>query len=221
MAKVFAVTRSKKDFYAKMPELNPSDDRVMVMEADLQDEDQLRSLVGKVCQFTDHLDLLVVANGILHNKDMSPEKSLKELNPRFLMDYFLVNSLLAPLLAKHFWPLLRGKKPSSFVSISAKVGSIEDNHLGGWYGYRASKAALNMFTRCIHLEAKRNKCSLQVLTIHPGTTVSELSKPYIKNSKLKLHEPSDTAKNILKVIDKSPLSLSGKFISWDGSLIPF
>ena len=105
------------------------------------------------------------------------------------------------------------------VTISAKVGSISDNKLGGWYGYRASKSALNMFIKNISIEYKNRKAPCIALAIHPGTTDTELSKPFIARSKLTIHTPEQTAENILNVIDSKRLEDSGKFLSWDGTEI--
>ena len=113
------------------------------------------------------------------------------------------------------------KEDSCFASISAKVGSIEDNRIGGWYGYRSSKAALNMIKRTMAIEFKRSGCRCNLLAIHPGTTVTELSKPYIKNTQLKLHSPDETALNILRIIEDQPFEPEAQFMSWDGQTLPW
>jgi NAD(P)-dependent dehydrogenase (short-subunit alcohol dehydrogenase family) len=110
---------------------------------------------------------------------------------------------------------------SVFATISAKVGSISDNRLGGWYAYRASKAALNMFIKNIAIEFARNKKKIILLSLHPGTTKTELSEPFTKNTKYQLHTPIETAKNLLSVIENKTLDDSGKFFSWDGEELPW
>lgn len=185
------------------------------------EEDSLELLRDVISKETDHLDLIVNCVGILDTENGRPEKSLRDISVRQLTEYFAVNSMITPLLAKVFRPLLRSKEISLFASISAKVGSIGDNRLGGWYGYRASKAALNMFVKNISLEFSQHKIPCVVLAIHPGTTETSLSKAYISRSKLKIHSPLETAKNILSVMDKSSLADSGKFLDWQGVEMPW
>jgi NAD(P)-dependent dehydrogenase (short-subunit alcohol dehydrogenase family) len=129
--------------------------------------------------------------------------------------------VITPLLAKHFFELLKHKKPSVFAAISAKVGSIQDNQMGGWYGYRASKAALNMFLKNIALEFERRNAKTLVLALHPGTTVTELSKPFIAKTKYTLHTPEQTADNLLAVINEQDISSNKRFLSWDQTELPW
>lgn len=165
------------------------------------------------------LNLLINCVGTLKDNVVSPERGLREINPKNLQHYFLVNSIVTPLLAKHFKDFFRGKHASCFCAISAKVGSIDDNKLGGWYGYRASKAALNMFLKNISIEFKRSAPKSVVLSIHPGTTKTELSKDFIQNSNLKIHSKEDTAKNIIEIIKNSDPKHTGEFVSWDHTTI--
>ena len=152
---------------------------------------------------------------------MKPEKSLRDIDGQQFMRSFQVNALVTAIIARDFLPLLRHPGPSCLATLSAKVGSIADNQLGGWYAYRASKAALNMIIKNASLEYQRRSSKARVLAIHPGTTITELSKPYIARTKLKLHSTDETASNILSVIDGRPLSDSGLFLSWDGSTLPW
>ena len=165
------------------------------------------------------LNLLINCIGTLKDDTVSPERSLREIDISKLQHYFLINSSITPLLAKHFKDSFRGKHSSCFAAISAKVGSIDDNGLGGWYGYRASKAALNMFIKNISIEFKRSAPNSVVLSIHPGTTITELSEDFIQNTKLKLHKPNETAQNILNIIKQKDPKQTGQFVSWDQSLI--
>ncbi len=119
-------------------------------------------------------------------------------------------------------PLLRPKSGSIFASISAKVGSIEDNRLGGWYGYRASKAALNMFLKTIAIEYSRRCPKTIVVALHPGTTDTRLSQPFQKNvPPEKLFPVSKTVNLLLEVLAGLKLADSGEFFSWDGSRLPW
>ena len=166
------------------------------------------------------LDLLVNTIGFLHDEIRSPEKSLRDIDEEHFAKSFFVNATLTALIAQHFLPLFDRKREGAFVSISAKVGSISDNRMGGWYSYRASKAALNMILKNISIELQRKKSLTKVLSIHPGTTDTYLSKPFTKNTPYKLHQPIESARNILNVIFSND-SRSGSFYSWDGSELPF
>ncbi|MCH2535391.1 MAG: SDR family NAD(P)-dependent oxidoreductase [Bdellovibrionales bacterium] len=165
------------------------------------------------------INLLINCIGTLQDDTVSPERSLREIDISKLQHYFLINSSITPLLAKHFKDCFRGKHSSCFAAISAKVGSIDDNSLGGWYGYRASKAALNMFIINISIEFKRSAPNSVVLAIHPGTTITELSEDFIQNTNLKLHKPNQTAENILNIIKNKDPKQTGQFVSWDQSNI--
>ena len=133
---------------------------------------------------------------------------------------FEINTFGPALLMKYFLPLLDSETKSVFASLSAKVGSIEDNKYGGWYSYRASKAALNQFIKTASIElAMKNKKAICV-AVHPGTVTSKLSKPFQKTD-LKIQSPQESAKNILKVILNLNVQNTGGFYNWDGSTIPW
>ncbi len=168
------------------------------------------------------LDLLINCVGILHEGDVQPEKSLRQVEPTVLLRYFQVNSIPSVLLAKHFQALLKGSDRSVFATLSAKIGSIEDNRLGGWYGYRASKAALNMFLKTIAIEFSRKNPHTIVVALHPGTTDTRLSQPFQRNvPPEKLFSCDRTVTQLLAVLDHLTEQDSGSFRSWDGSPIPW
>ena len=192
-----------------------------VFRIDPSCEPELQDFCHKVDKASGNLHLIVNAIGWLHDGNRGPEKSLKQIDSQQLLDYFLINSMLSPLIAKVFFDSLRHKEASRFVALSAKVGSIEDNKIGGWYGYRASKAAMNMFLRTMAVEFKNRGLNTDVLAIHPGTTITNLSKPFIKNSKLILHSPTETAKNIFSVAQSLPYAPEARFVSWNGDPIPW
>lgn len=192
--------------------------KISLHNIDPLNEEALQALAKNIS----HYDLLINSIGLLHNEDgLSPEKSLREVNLENLVETFKINAAITPLIAKHFMPVKNEKKMTCFVTISAKVGSLSDNRMGGWYGYRASKAALNMFIINIFREFERKKLNCLVLSIHPGTTITELSRPYTDKTSLKLHSPIETASNILKVISTQTIESSGKFFSWNGQEIPW
>lgn len=163
-------------------------------------------------------DLIINSIGFLENHQGGPEKSLREMNEEKLLEYFRVNAILTPLLAK----AVRGHLSTSgyaFVALSAMVGSIGENDLGGWYGYRASKTALNAFIRNISIEwGRTNKQSL-VLAIHPGTTQTKLSEKFNSKVTHKVHTPAEAAQNICVVIFSTPYESTGSFINWDQRVI--
>jgi NAD(P)-dependent dehydrogenase (short-subunit alcohol dehydrogenase family) len=164
------------------------------------------------------LDLVINCVGLLHTESITPEKSLRDFNPESFMEIMRVNALVTPLLAKHCHKLFNPNKACAFVSLSAKLGSISDNQMGGWYSYRASKAALNMLIKNIAIEFKRLRKKVIVLAIHPGTTKTALSEKYIQHTNYKIHTPQETALNILSVIDnQASENFEAKFLSWDGT----
>lgn len=155
--------------------------------------------------------------GYLENSLGGPEKSVRDLDEERLLSYFRINSLITPILAKVLRPKLQG--PFVFATLSAMVGSIAENELGGWYGYRASKTALNMFIKNLAVEfARTNKHSL-FLSIHPGTTQTKLSEKYNSRVTHKIHSPDEAAENILRIIFGTSFQKTGSFINWDGRTI--
>ncbi|AFZ37452.1 short-chain dehydrogenase/reductase SDR [Stanieria cyanosphaera PCC 7437] len=197
-------------------------DRLVILGLDVTNESQIATAVAKINSEITQLHLVINCVGILHEDKLQPEKSLKQIEPEHLIRYFQVNSMGSVLLAKYLLPLLRHKQPSIFAAISAKVGSIGDNQLGGWYGYRASKAALNMFMKTVAIEYSRRCPQTIVVTLHPGTTDTELSQPFQKNvPSNKLFAVERTVNQLLIVLSNLNLNDSGKFFSWDGSVLPW
>ena len=196
--------------------------RLICLSVDVTHEDQIIQMSQDIQKSTDQLHLVINCVGILHDQQIKPEKSLKQINNDNLLRYFQVNSIASILLAKHLLPFLKHKERNVFAAISAKVGSIGDNYLGGWYGYRSSKAALNMFMRSISLEFKRRSPQTIVVSLHPGTTDTQLSKPFQKHvPPEKLFSVERTTSQLLAVIDQLTINDSGQFFSWDGSKLPW
>ena len=169
----------------------------------------------------DHpLEMVLVCNGILHDGEIKPEKSLRELSAEKFRHIFEVNTIVPALIAKHFLPKLNRTSPSIFAAISARVGSISDNRLGGWYAYRASKAALNMVIKNAAIEIGRQNKQAIIVGLHPGTVDSSLSKPFQGNvPKGKLFTPEYSAQKLLDVLLHSTVESSGKCFAWDGQEI--
>ncbi|HAC65702.1 MAG TPA: cell-cell signaling protein [Cyanothece sp. UBA12306] len=189
---------------------------------DITNEEQISNLSNCIQGKESQLHLVVNCVGILHEESLQPEKSLRQISSEKLLYYFQVNSIGSVLLAKHLLPLFRHPNGSVLACLSAKLGSIGDNYLGGWYGYRSSKAALNMLMRNVAIEYKRLCPHTIVVTLHPGTTATNLSKPFQKNvPKEKLFSVERTVNQLLDVIDNLTESDSGLFFSWDGTRLPW
>ena len=189
---------------------------------DLTDEAQIEQAIAKIKSETPQLHYVINCVGMLHDDTTQPEKSLRHLNADQLLKYFQINSIGAALLAKHVQPLLKHRDRAIFATISAKVGSIGDNQIGGWYGYRASKAALNMLMRTTAIEFKRTCPGTIVVTLHPGTTDTRLSKPFQRNvPPEKLFSVDRTVQQLLAVLDQLENDNSGEFFSWDGTKLPW
>lgn len=221
IAKIYGTYRCKDtafDLFA----LQEKSDRLTCLPMDITDERQIETTVQQIGKKCDRLHWVINCVGLLHEEDMQPEKGLRQLNAENLSRYFQVNSIGAVLLAKHFLPLLRHGDRSLLATISAKIGSIEDNRLGGWYGYRASKAALNMLMKTAAIEYARKSPKTIIIMLHPGTTDTQLSRPFQRNvPPEKLFSVERTVTQLLAVIDKIESDDSGKFFSWDGSLLPW
>ncbi|WP_066649673.1 MULTISPECIES: SDR family NAD(P)-dependent oxidoreductase [Sphingomonas] len=161
--------------------------------------------------------LVVVATGLLHDGTRGPEKALKELDPAWLARNFAINAIGPALVAKHFLPLMPKSGRCIFAALSARVGSISDNRLGGWHGYRASKAALNQLIRTIAIEEQRRNSSSIVVALHPGTVDTALSKPFQGNvAPGRLFDAGRAAVQLLDVLDGLRPPDSGKLFAWDG-----
>jgi NAD(P)-dependent dehydrogenase (short-subunit alcohol dehydrogenase family) len=196
--------------------------QVTCQSLDFFSEDSIRQAAQEI-RSAGPLDLVIVATGILHrDKLIQPEKSMADIDAAQMADVFAINTIGPTLVAKHFLPLLRPDSRTVFAAISARVGSIEDNRLGGWISYRASKAALNMVTRTLAVEQARRRPQSLVVSLHPGTVATALSKPFTARvAEDKLFSTERAAEQLLDVIDGLPDDASGGFFAWDGKRIPF
>jgi len=183
-------------------------------ELDLTDEPTIAAAAARVGK----ADLVVVATGLLHDAEHGPEKALRDLDPAWLAQQYAVNAIGPALVAKHFLPILPRTGRSVFAALSARVGSISDNRLGGWYGYRASKAALNQLIRTLAIEDKRRNDRGIVVALHPGTVDTRLSKPFQQSGR-DLFQPDRAAVQLLDVLDALKPADSGKLFAWDGAEI--
>lgn len=161
--------------------------------------------------------LIIHAAGLLHREGIKPEKSFSAIEPEALQTVFQVNTLGPALVLRHFLPLLDPR--GAMAMLSAKVGSIGDNRLGGWYAYRASKAALNMLIKTAAIELARTRPQSRLLSLHPGTVVSGLSQPFRGASSAR---PADVAaEQLLTLIDQLTSADSGHFFAYDGERLPW
>lgn len=190
------------------------------IELDLTSEDSIALAAAslKDQHITPHL--VFIATGLLHSDQNGPEKSMRDLNADWMLENYQINAVGPALIAKHFLPLMPKDDVTRFAAISARVGSISDNRLGGWYGYRAAKAALNMMIRNLSIEwARKNKRSI-IVALHPGTVDTGLSKPFQGNVPPgKLFDPERAALQLLDVLDGLKPVDSGKIFAWDGEEI--
>lgn len=177
------------------------------------------SLAQLMDRMTTQVDLLINCIGFLHDSQRQPEKRLEDIDPEKFLYSISCNTIPTLLMAKHFKKFFKNSKLAVFAALSARVGSISDNRSGGWYGYRASKTALNMCIKNIAIEFERLRNNTIVLALHPGTTDTALSKPFTSRTKYKLHIPAETAQNLLAVIQGTGLNDSGAFIDWQGEPI--
>lgn len=164
--------------------------------------------------------LIIDATGVLHAGALQPEKSWRQLDPIQLAEAFAINAIGPALLMKHFLPLLPIDGKAVFATLSARVGSIGDNRLGGWYGYRASKAALNQFVRTAAVELHRRQRHAICVALHPGTVETLLSSKFGKGG-LEVQTPSVAAAKLLRVIDGLGVADSGEFFDQHGQRVPW
>ena len=162
--------------------------------------------------------LIINAAGVLHSAAFMPEKRLADLDYQQLLETFKVNTFGPALLLRHFWPLL-DRQRGVLAMLSAKVGSIGDNRLGGWYSYRASKAALNMLIKTAAIEVKRSRPNAVLLALHPGTVNSHLSRPF-RGSEIG-RPSSEAAEDLLRVINGLGPEASGGFYAYSGAQLPW
>jgi NAD(P)-dependent dehydrogenase (short-subunit alcohol dehydrogenase family) len=166
------------------------------------------------------LDLVIVATGMLHDEGVGPERSLRALDAGRLARSFAINTIGPALVLKHFAPLLSRDRRAVIACLSARVGSISDNRTGGWYGYRASKAALNQIVRTAAIEIARSHPEAVCVALHPGTVATRLSAPFQSNVPAgKLFTSAFAAEQLLAVASGLKSGDSGRIFAWDGSEI--
>ncbi len=187
---------------------------------DLTSEDSIRNAANWLADKQINPSLVFVATGLLHEDGKGPEKSLRQLDAEWLTKNYQVNAIGPALVAKYFLPLMERIETIRFAALSARVGSISDNRLGGWYGYRASKAALNMMIRNLSIEWSRKNDRSIIVALHPGTVDTGLSVPFQGNvPPEKLFDSARAARQLLTVLEALKPADSGKIFAWDGTEI--
>lgn len=187
-------------------------------QADLLEEEQLKALAATLTA----PDLVIVATGLLSDGTrLRPEKTLRQQSLPAFEEVFAANTFGPALVAKHLLPRMPRDRPVTFAALSARVGSIADNGLGGWHAYRASKAALNMLIKCYAIEMARLNPEACCIGLHPGTVETELSAPFRGNVQPdKLFTPHHSATCLKSVISRRNAVDSGKVFDWAGKEIP-
>lgn len=193
--------------------------RTSTPSIDLLDEASLQRAAAIVAPAGD-IRLVIDATGFLHDRSQAPEKSWRDLEAAALARAFALNAIGPALIMKHLLPLLPRTGKSVFATLSARVGSISDNRLGGWYGYRASKAALNQMVRTAAVELARRRPDAICVSLHPGTVETPLSAPFAKDG-LEIRSPADAAVDLLRVIDGLGPDQTGGFFDHRGATIPW
>lgn len=186
---------------------------------DLLNEATLEQAVAHAAGLGD-IRLVIDATGFLHDARQTPEKSWRQLDAEWLARSFAINAIGPALIMKHILPRLPRTGKAVFATLSAKVGSIGDNRLGGWYAYRASKAALNQLVRTASIELARRAPDAICVALHPGTVATSLSSPFAATG-LEVHSPDAAAHHLLSVIDRLAPEANGGFLDWRGQTLPW
>lgn len=220
MASQLAARNDVQEVHVLARKALPQSAKTIAHTFDLTDE---ASIAAACAAIATPLDLVIVATGRLVRADgTGPEKSFKALDAAGMAEMFAINTTGPALIARHTLPLLRKEGRPVFAAISARVGSISDNRMGGWHSYRASKAALNMLVRNFAIELGRTNSAAVAVTLHPGTVDTELSRPFQRGVPAeKLFSPERSAAHLLDVIAGLTPADSGKLFAWDGAEVPF
>lgn len=209
---VYALSRSGESHTAA---------KVRNLTFDFLDESSVQA-ASQALREIGRFDLIIIATGVLQGDGIAPEKTMRALDLETMRKSFEVNTFGPALTAKYFLPLLSRDDKAVFAALSARVGSISDNGLGGWYSYRASKAALNMMLKTLSIEVGRRWKNQIVIGLHPGTVDTDLSKPFQSNvPDGKLFTPAYSAAKLLSVVNQVGSDDTGALLAWDGETIPF
>jgi NAD(P)-dependent dehydrogenase (short-subunit alcohol dehydrogenase family) len=222
VSKVIATHRATADI-EELTQLGVQNSgKLLLHKLDVTNEASLMTFSRFLALQPTGIDLAIHTAGLLHDKNMTPEKSLAQCSSTNLMRLFELNSIGPLMVAQALLPTQKRGHRFTFAALSAMVGSITDNRLGGWYGYRASKTALNQFIKTMAIECRVKYPRAAIVAIHPGTTDTGLSRPFQNNvSAGKLYTPEQTATRLLGVLEEVNEKQSGQFLNWNGTTIPW
>ena len=207
--KVYSISRSRNGI---------EDRKIIDLNLNFTDKNDYHTLSSSIPK--DSLDRVIIASGVLHDGDLQPEKTISSLDLDNFQKVFNVNTFAPALLLKVFFPLIKRNSDALIGVLSARVGSISDNRIGGWYAYRASKAALNMIIKTAAIELERRDKTAKIIGLHPGTVDTNLSKPFQGGTpEEKIFTPQQSIDYLTKVIDSSTPQDTGKIFDWQGKEI--
>lgn len=197
-------------------------DHVTWLPLDVTKSDSIAAAGEAIRTAMPRLDRAIFTSGMLRRDDVRPEKRINDIDADALLTLYATNAFGPILMARELWPLMKGDHQLCYAAISARVGSISDNRLGGWYGYRASKAALNQLMKTMSIELGRANANATVLTLHPGTVDTDLSKPFQTNvPEGKLFTADYSANCLWNIVESATPDQTGSLLAYDGSVIPY
>ena len=191
-------------------------------EMDMLDEHSVAQCAEEIKKQYGSLDVVLNTTGLLHTSNNSPERTYREINLDYLQEIFQVNTFIPFLVCKYFAPLLTKESASIIAFMSARLGSMSDNRLGGWYSYRSSKTALNMLIKTLSIELSYSNKNAICVGLHPGTVDTQLSSPFtqkIKNSRVFTKE--EAAEYLIKALNNIDHNDTGNIIDWRGETVPY
>jgi NAD(P)-dependent dehydrogenase (short-subunit alcohol dehydrogenase family) len=186
------------------------------------EEPAMIDVVERLKEFTGSISRVCICHGLLHTDNLWPEKRLEDIKPEALHEIFQANAVIPALWLKLLHRVLKSKQPAVVAALSARVGSIGDNRLGGWYAYRSSKSALNMLLQNIAIEYARRVKNVKLISFHPGTTDTALSKPFQATvPEGKLFTPEFVAERLTGIMDNAVVDGQLSYLDWDNKTIPW
>jgi len=194
-----------------------------VIRVESYQESEISLAVANIEQVSaSEISHIFICHGVLHNEGCQPEKRLEDFSVKNFTEILTANTITPMLWLKYLMPMLSGKQTCKIVVFTARVGSISDNKMGGWYSYRASKAAMNMLIKSLAIELARRAKNIKLISFHPGTTNTPLSKPFQKNvPEGKLFTSEFVAEQLFAIVENSKVDGEASFLDWQGKEIPW
>jgi NAD(P)-dependent dehydrogenase (short-subunit alcohol dehydrogenase family) len=183
-------------------------------------EDSMAQVIADLVPYTGTISRVCICHGLLHSDNIWPEKRSEDINEASMHEIFQANTVVPALWLKLLLGVLVGQQPCIVAALSARVGSIADNRMGGWYAYRTSKAALNMMLKTFAIEYARRVKNVKLISFHPGTTDTDLSKPFQASvPKEQLFSTAFVADRLAGIMDQAEVDGQLAFLDWDGKPI--